>query len=156
LLRTRLLSFGMVLAIGFLLLVSLIVSAALAAWGKYWGGLFAGMEVVLHATNFVLSLVVISVLFALMYKILPSVKIAWRHAWLGAALASVLFTLGKLLIGLYIGKSSIASSYGAAGALVVLLIWVYYSAQIFLFGAEFIKAYTDGPHAARMSTSPPF
>jgi membrane protein len=156
LLRTRLLSFGMVLAIGFLLLVSLIVSAALAAWGKYWGGLFAGMEVVLHATNFVLSLVVISVLFALMYKILPSVKIAWRHAWLGAALASVLFTLGKLLIGLYIGKSSIASSYGAAGALVVLLIWVYYSAQIFLFGAEFIKAYADNPDAARASTSPPF
>jgi membrane protein len=156
LLRTRLLSFGMVLAIGFLLLVSLIVSAALAAWGKYWGGLFAGMEALLHAANFVLSLLVISVLFALMYKILPSVKIAWRHAWLGAVLASVLFTLGKLLIGLYIGKSSIASSYGAAGALVVLLLWVYYSAQIFLFGAEFIKAYADGPDAVRTSPSPPF
>ena len=84
-----------------------------------------------------------------MYKILPSVKIAWRHVWLGAAVTSLLFTLGKFLIGLYIGKSSIASSYGAAGALVVLLVWVYFSAQIFLLGAEFIRAYAtvqEAPH----------
>ena len=143
LLRARLLSLGMVLAIGFLLLVSLIISAALAAWGKYWSGLFFGIEALLHAANFVVSLLVITVLFALMYKILPSVKIAWRHVWLGAGVTALLFALGKFLIGLYIGKSSIASSYGAAGALVVLLVWVYFSAQIFLLGAEFTRAYAS-------------
>jgi len=141
LLRARVLSLGMVLAIGFLLLVSLIISAALAAWGKYWSGLFFGIEALLHAANLVASLLVITVLFALMYKILPSVKIAWRHVWLGAGVTALLFALGKFLIGLYIGKSSIASSYGAAGALVVLLVWVYFSAQIFLLGAEFTRAY---------------
>lgn len=143
LLRVRLLSLGMVLAIGFLLLVSLIISAGLAAWGKYWSGLFFGIEALLHAANFVVSLLVITVLFALMYKILPSVKIAWRHVWLGAVVTALLFAIGKFLIGLYIGKSSIASSYGAAGALVVLLVWVYFSAQIFLLGAEFTRAYAS-------------
>jgi membrane protein len=152
LLRARVLSFGMVLAIGFLLMVSLVVSAALAAWGTYWSGLFGGIEALLHAVNFVLSLIVITVLFALMYKILPSVKIAWRHVWLGAAVASLLFALGKFLIGLYIGKSSIASSYGAAGALVVLLVWVYFSAQIFLLGAEFIRVYAEA-HAPHKSAA---
>ncbi len=164
LLRARLLSFGLVLAIGFLLLVSLIISAGLAAWGKYWGGMFSGMETVLQAVNFLVSLLVITVLFALMYKILPSVKIAWRHVWLGATVTALLFSLGKFVIGLYIGKSSIASSYGAAGALVVLLLWVYLSAQIFLFGAEFTKAVADGAGATAKSAggaprdpgSPPF
>ena len=163
LLRARLLSFGMVLAIGFLLLVSLIISAGLAAWGKYWGGMFSGMEAVLQAVNFLVSLLVITVLFALMYKILPSVKIAWRHVWLGATVTALLFSLGKFVIGLYIGKSSIASSYGAAGALVVLLLWVYFSAQIFLFGAEFTKAVADSAKrlrkvqgAPRDPESPPF
>jgi membrane protein len=143
LLRARLLSLGMVLAIGFLLLVSLVISAGLAAWGKYWSGWFFGIEALLQAANFVVSLLVITVLFALMYKILPSVKIAWRHVWLGAVVTALLFAIGKFLIGLYIGKSSIASSYGAAGALVVLLVWVYFSAQIFLLGAEFTRAYAS-------------
>jgi membrane protein len=143
LLRARLLSLGMVLAIGFLLLVSLVISAGLAAWGKYWSGWFFGIEALLQAANFVVSLLVITVLFALMYKILPSVKIAWRHVWLGAVVTALLFAIGKSLIGLYIGKSSIASSYGAAGALVVLLVWVYFSAQIFLLGAEFTRAYAS-------------
>jgi len=143
LLRARLLSLGMVLAIGFLLLVSLVISAGLAAWGKYWSGWFFGIEALLQAANFVVSLSVITVLFALMYKILPSVKIAWRHVWLGAVVTALLFAIGKSLIGLYIGKSSIASSYGAAGALVVLLVWVYFSAQIFLLGAEFTRAYAS-------------
>jgi membrane protein len=157
LLRARLLSFGMVLAIAFLLIVSLVVSAALAAWGTYWSGLFGGVEALLHAVNFIVSLIVLTLLFAVMYKVLPSLKLAWRHVWLGAAVTSLLFTMGKLLIGLYIGKSSVASGYGAAGTLVVLLLWVYYSAQIFLFGAEFIRAYAGGGNGARFSQkSPPF
>jgi membrane protein len=163
LLRARLLSFGMVLAIGFLLLVSLIISAGLSAWGKYWDDMFLGVETLLQAANFVVSLLVITVLFALMYKILPSVKIAWRHVWLGAVVTALLFSLGKFVIGLYIGKSSVASSYGAAGALVVLLLWVYFSAQIFLFGAELTKAVANGTgpgasgrRAPRDPASPPF
>jgi membrane protein len=139
LLRTRLLSFGMVIAIGFLLLVSLVVSAGLAAWGRYWGNLFPGMEVLLHAVNSLVSIAVITALFALMYKFLPSVKLRWRQVWVGALVSAVLFTIGKFAIGLYIGKSGVASSYGAAGALVILLLWVYFSAQIFLLGAEVIK-----------------
>jgi membrane protein len=147
--RARLLSFGMVLAIGFLLLVSLAVSAALAAWGSYWSGAFAGIEVLLHAANFVVSFAVVSLLFALMYKFLPATPIAWRDVWIGGAVTALLFTIGKLLIGLYLGKSSIASTYGAAGSLVILLLWVYYSAQIFLFGAEFTRAYAQRQHAVR-------
>ena len=141
--RGRILSVGMILAIGFLLLVSLIVSAGLAAWGKYWGGWFGGIEILLHAANFVSSLAVITVLFAIIYKMLPHAEVQWRDVWIGAAVTALLFTLGKFLIGLYIGKSAIASSYGAAGALVILLVWVYYSAQIFLIGAEFTHAYAN-------------
>jgi membrane protein len=141
--RGRILSVGMILAIGFLLLVSLIVSAGLAAWGKYWGGWFGGIEILLHAANFVFSLAVITVLFAIIYKMLPHAEVQWRDVWIGAAVTALLFTLGKFLIGLYIGKSAIASSYGATGALVILLVWVYYSAQIFLIGAEFTHAYAN-------------
>ena len=141
--RGRILSVGMILAIGFLLLVSLIVSAGLAAWGKYWGGWFGGIEILLHAANFVLSLAIITALFAIIYKMLPHTKVQWRDVWIGAAVTAALFTLGKFLIALYIGKSAIASSYGAAGALVILLVWVYYSAQIFLIGAEFTHAYAN-------------
>jgi membrane protein len=148
LLRTRVLSLGLVLTIGFLLLVSLVASAALAAWGKYWSGWFFGVEVALQAANFVLSLAVFTVLFALMYKILPRVKLTWRDVWVGAAVTSALFAVGKFLIGLYIGKTSVASSYGAAGALVVLLVWVYYSSQVFLLGAEFTRAYAQS-HGSR-------
>jgi len=147
-LRTRVLSLGLVVTIGFLLMVSLVANAALAAWGKYWSGWFFGVEVALHAANLVLSLAVFTLLFALMYKILPRVKIAWRDVWVGAAVTALLFSVGKLLIGLYIGKTSVASSYGAAGALVVLLVWVYYSSQVFLLGAEFTKAYAES-HGSR-------
>jgi membrane protein len=148
--RARLLSFGLIVAIGFLLLVSLVVSAGLAAWGSYWSGLFAGVEVILQAVNFAISLVVITVLFAIIYKVLPQTHIEWRDVWVGAGVTAMLFTIGKLLIGLYLGKSSVASTYGAAGSLVVLLLWVYYSAQIFLLGAEFTKAYA-GSHGSRQT-----
>ena len=146
--RTRLLSLGMVLAIGFLLIVSLVVSAAIAAWGTLWGGWFGGMEVLLHVANFVVSVAIVTVLFAIIYKFMPRVAIRWRDVWIGALVTSLLFSFGKFLIGLYIGKSGVESSYGAAGALAVLLIWVYYSAQIFLLGAEFTKVYAES-HGSR-------
>jgi YihY family inner membrane protein len=156
-LRTRLLSLGLVVSIGFLLLVSLIANAALAAWGRYWSGWFFGVEVALQAANILLSLAVFTLLFALMYKVLPRVHIAWRDVWVGAAVTSILFAVGKFLIGLYIGRTSVASSYGAAGALAVLLLWVYYSSQVFLFGAEFTRAYAEShgsrkPEGARPAT----
>lgn len=141
LLRTRLLSFGMILTIGFLLLVSLVVSAVLSAAGKWWGPALAGWESVLQTVNFAASFVIVTALFALIYKILPRVPVAWPDVWIGSAVTALLFTLGKFLIGLYLGKSTIASSFGAAGSLVALLVWVYYSAQIFLFGAELTWVY---------------
>jgi len=149
LLRGRLLSFGMIIAIGFLLLVSLVISAALAAWGTYWSGLFAAIELILQAANFVVSFAVITALFAIIYKFLPQTHIQWRDVWIGAAVTALLFTIGKLLIGLYLGKSTVASTYGAAGSLVILLLWVYYSAQVFLLGAEFTKAYADSHGSQR-------
>lgn len=153
LIRTRLLSFGMILGIGFLLLISLVVSAMLAALGKYWGGLFGGMEFLLHLVNFAISFGVTTVLFAMIYKILPSVRLAWRDVWIGAGVTALLFSIGKFLIGLYIGKSSVASAYGAAGAFVILLLWIYYSAQIFLLGAEFTKVYASR-HGTQRAASP--
>ena len=141
LLRSRVLSFGMILAIGFLLLISLVVSAALSALGSWWAPIFGGWEILLQVVNFVVSLVVVALLFALIYKFLPRAKIGWPDVWIGAAATALLFTLGKFLIGLYIGKSSVASGFGAAGSLVVVLVWVYYSAQIFLLGAEFTWVY---------------
>lgn len=141
LLRSRLLSFGMILTIGFLLLVSLVVSAVLSAAGAWWGPVAAEWAPVLQAANFAASLTIVTLLFALIYKILPRVQVAWRDVWMGAAVTALLFTLGKSVIGLYLGRSGIASSFGAAGSLVALLVWVYYSAQIFLFGAEFTWVY---------------
>jgi membrane protein len=141
LLRARLLSFGMILGIGFLLIVSLLMSAALSAFGGWMGPIFGGWEVLAHAVNFVISFAMVSVLFAMIYKIMPRVKIAWRDVWTGAIVTALLFTIGKFAIGLYIGKSGVASAFGAAGSLAVLLIWVYYSAQIFLLGAEFTWVY---------------
>jgi membrane protein len=141
-LRGRLLSFGMVLGIGFLLLVSLVLSAALSAIGHFWSGALPGWEVLLQIVNFVVGFVVVSGLFAMIYKFLPRCDIGWRDVWIGAAVTSLLFSIGKLLIGLYLGKSSVASSFGAAGSLVIVLLWVYYSAQIFLLGAEFTKTYS--------------
>jgi membrane protein len=141
LLRTRLLSLGMILGLGFLSMVSLVVGAAFAALGSWYGGLFAGFEAVLHVVNFLLPLGFTTVLFAMIYKLMPRAKIAWRDVWVGAGVTALLFNVGKLVIGLYLGKSSVTSGFGAAGSLVVLLVWVYYSAQIFLLGAEFTWAY---------------
>jgi membrane protein len=152
--RTRLLSIGMVLAIGFLLIVSLVVSSAIAVWGKYWSGWFEGMELLLHIVNFVVSVGVITVLFALIYRFLPRIAIGWGDVWIGALVTSLLFSFGKFLIGLYVGKSGMESSYGAAGALVVLLVWVYYSSQIFLLGAEFTKVYAQHHGSQKKSSQP--
>jgi len=148
LLRTRLLSFGLVLGLGFLLIVSLVVSAVLAALGKWWGGWFAGWDVLLEILNFAVSLGIFTLLFAMIYKLMPRARIPWRDVWTGAAVTALLFTLGKVLIGLYLGKSSLASGFGAAGSFVVLIAWVYYSAQIFLFGAEYTWVYAN-QHGSR-------
>jgi membrane protein len=142
LLRTRLLSFGLVLGLGFLLLVSLVVSAAIAAFGKWWDGIFKGWEALLQALNFGISFAITTLLFALIYKLMPRARIAWRDVWVGAGVTAFLFEIGKFLIGLYLGKTSVASGFGAAGSLVVLLVWVYFAAQIFLLGAEFTWVYS--------------
>ena len=141
LMRTRVLSFGMILGIAFLLMVSLVLSAVVSALGDWWG---------LHALDVLLSFCLTTVLFAMIYKVIPRVRIAWRDVWIGAAATAALFAIGKWLIGLYIGRSSTASAFGAAGSLVVLMLWVYYSAQIFLLGAEFTRIYAEehGSHAA--------
>lgn len=140
-LRTRFLSFAMVLGVGFLLLVSLVLSAGLAAIGNYLGDLLPAWGTLVGVLNFVISFLVITLLFALIFKLLPDVKIAWKDVWFGAALTAALFTIGKFLIGLYLGYASVESSYGAAGSLVVFVLWVYYSAQILFFGAEFTQVY---------------
>jgi len=150
-LRARLLTFGLVLTIAFLLIVSLVVNAALAALGN---SLFSGAEVLMQALDFVTSVAVITVLFAAIYKILPDVDIAWRDVWLGAFVTSVLFAIGRLLIGLYIGHSSVASSFGSAGPFVALMVWIYYSTQIFLMGAEVTYVVAQG-HGAAASASKP-
>jgi len=141
LLRARLLTFGMVLGIGFLLVVSLLASAAIAAVGKRYANAFGGWAFVAEALNFVVSFAVITALFAMIYKILPRVRIGWRDVWVGAAATALLFSLGKSLIGLYLGRTGVASGFGAAGSLIVVIVWTYYSAQVFLLGAEFTHVY---------------
>jgi membrane protein len=141
LVRARLLSFGMIVGIGFLLLVLLVVSAALAALARWWTPLLGNTGVLLHALDFIVSLTMVTGLFALIYKILPRVSIGWHDVWIGAAVTALLFTIGKLAIGFYIGRSALVSSFGAAGSVVLLLVWVYYSAQVFLLGAEFTWVY---------------
>ncbi len=140
-LRSRLLSFGLVIAIGFLLLVSLVLQAALTAVSDFLNRTFPLLGVGLPILNFVISLAVITGLFAIMFKYLPDVQISWRDVGVGAFATSLLFTVGKILIGVYLGSSSTASVYGAAGSLVVLLLWIYYSAQILFLGAEFTQVY---------------
>lgn len=134
--RDRFLSFTMVLGTGFLLLVSLAVSAAIASVGSYLSFHWPGREGVWHLANSFATFLVTTVLFAFIYKVLPDIKIAWRDVWIGAAVTAALFTVGKQLIGIYLGTSGIGSTYGAGGSLVVLVLWLYYTAQIFLFGAE--------------------
>lgn len=142
LIRSRLLSFGIILGIGFLLMVSLVFSAAMAALGKWWGPLFSNLEMLAIGVNLIFSFALMTAVFAMLYKFMPRVKIKWRDVWAGATVTALLFTVGKLLIGLYIGKSAVSSGFGAAGSLVVVLVWVYYSAQIFLLGAEFTWVYS--------------
>ncbi len=143
LVRDRLLSFGMVLAIGFLLLVSLMLSAGLTAVSTMFSDMLFGWDLGWQILNAALSFGIITLLFGLIYKILPDARISWGDVWIGAAITALLFTLGKTLIGLYLGNSSVASAYGAAGSFVVLLLWIYYSAQILLFGAEFTQVYAN-------------
>ncbi|MEP6894095.1 MAG: YihY/virulence factor BrkB family protein [Chloroflexota bacterium] len=142
-LKDKFFSFGIVLGSGFLLLISLVVSAGLAAMSNIFVGLTPGWGVITQIINFIISMAVITVLFALIFKYIPDTKIIWADVWSGAALTALLFTIGKALIGLYIGYSSLASTYGAAASLVVILLWVYYSAQILFFGAEFTQVYAN-------------
>ncbi|RYZ10306.1 MAG: YihY/virulence factor BrkB family protein [Myxococcales bacterium] len=137
--KDRFFSFTMVLGVAFLLLVSLLLSALLSAFGHSFAPLLPGGELVWQVCNFVFSLALITGLFALIFKYVPDVEIAWRDVWAGAAVTALLFTIGKSLLGIYLGKASIGSSYGAAGSLVVLVVWVYYSAQILFLGAEFTQ-----------------
>jgi membrane protein len=139
-LRKRLLSVGLILSLGFLLLVSLVLSAVISALARSWGPRDA-TGLVLQTLNFVFSFGLVTLLFAMIYKILPAVYIAWRDVVVGAVITALLFSIGKWLIGLYLGNSAVASTYGAAGSVILVLIWVYYSAQIFLLGAEFTKVY---------------
>ena len=143
LIRARATSLGLVAALGFLLMVSLAMSAALAAFGEQLNAALPFGTLILSTVNFVISLVLIGVLFAAIYKILPDRHLEWRDVIVGAIGTALLFTVGKSLIGWYIGSSAVASSYGAAGALIILLLWVYYSAEIFLLGAEFTKVYAN-------------
>lgn len=140
-LRTRLLSFGLILVLAFLLMVSLVVSAALAVLEDYMGGLWKDATLLLSWLASAISFLVIAVLFGVIYKLLPRIKLSWRDVTIGALGTAAMFTLGKFLIGLYIGNSGVASSFGAAGSMVALLLWVYYSAQIFFLGAEFARQY---------------
>jgi membrane protein len=139
--RNRVLSFAMVLAIGFLLLVLLVVSALLHGIQEYLGHLLPMPGWTVQVLDIVVSFGGITLLFALIFKYLPDVKIRWRDVWLGAAVTALLFTLGKFLLGLYLGRESAGSAYGAAGALVIIMLWAYYSSQILFFGAEFTQVY---------------
>jgi membrane protein len=156
LVRQRFLSFGLVLSIGLLLLVSLILSAALSALGRMMDQALPLPEWVLHVVDFLVSVAATSALFALIFQYIPQAPTHWRHSWIGGAVTAGLFSLGKTLIGLYLGKAGVGSSYGAAGSLVVVVAWVYYSSQIFFFGAEFTHALaqTDRPRRQRAPTQP--
>ena len=134
--RSRFLSFAMVLGTGFLLLVSLVLSTAISAIGQYFVTSRPEMEAIIHIANELVTFLVMTLLFAMIFKLLPDTNVAWRDVWVGALITAVLFTVGKLLIGLYLGKSAIGSAYGAAGSLVVLVVWIYYSAQVLFLGAE--------------------
>ncbi len=156
-LRARLLSFGLILGIGFLLMVSLVISAGLAAWGRWWAPLFGGWPWLLQAVNAALAFVLTTLVFAMIYRFMPSVRVQWRDVTLGALVTATLFTFGKWLIALYIGTTAVASGFGAAGSLVVLLVWVYWSAQVFLIGAEFTRLVAEryGSHAAAAPATRP-
>lgn len=143
LLRTRLLSIGMICGIAFLLMVSLVLGTVMVALGTWWGRHMPGWQFLALALNEAATFALTTALFAFIYKVLPRVSVAWRDVWLGAGVTAVLFTLGKALISLYLGSTNVVSGFGAAGSLIVLLVWVYYSAQVFLLGAEFTWVYAQ-------------
>jgi membrane protein len=141
LVKERVFSFAMVFVMGFLMLVSFLFSAAIAAAGGWLHSRFPGLDGPWNFGNAVVSLMVIALLFALIYRMVPDARITWRDVWLGAVIAAVLFELGKFLLGFYFGRSALASSYGAAGSLIIILVWVFYTAQILFFGAAFTRVY---------------
>jgi membrane protein len=143
LVRTRILSFGMILAIGFLLLVSLVFSAALALMGRWIEPIFGAWYALAALSNALAAFAMVTAMFAVIYKVMPRVRVQWRDVWTGALFTALLFSFGRFLIGLYIGQSGVVTGFGAAGSLVVILLWVYYSAQIFLLGAEFTWVYAN-------------
>jgi membrane protein len=153
-LRARVMSFGIIGAIGFLLLVSLVFGAALSAVGKWGESMFPAGLTVLQWLNTLFAFAMTTVLFAMIYRILPRARIAWKDVWIGSMVTSALFTLGKYLISLYIGQAGVSSGFGAAGSLIVILVWVYYSAQIFLLGAEFTWVYAHR-HGSKAGVAPP-
>ena len=162
-LKARAASLGLVATFGFLLLVSLVISAALTAVGNWLNGFLPGASTILQLTTFVVSLLILTLMFAAVYKILPDRQLTWKDVGIGAFTTALLFTIGKTVIGLYIGNTSPASGFGAAGALVVFLLWVYYSSQIILLGAEFTKVYAihhgsqklfEGSAASTLQTAP--
>lgn len=150
--KQRLFSFGMVLSVGFLLLISLVLSTALSFMGHGLSQILPLPDALLQGLNFIVSIVVIAVVFALMFKYVPNVKVSWHYVIIGAIGTAILFTIGKFLLGLYIGKASVGSTYGAAGSLVAVIVWIYYSAQIFFFGAEFTHVYALAHGHARPET----
>lgn len=152
-LKERFTSFTMVLAIAFLLLVSLSLSAGLAAFNEYLKNFLPGLDIISQVLNFVISFGVITLLFAMIFKILPDVTIGWRDVWTGAVVTALLFTVGKYLIGVYLGRGGVSSWFGAAGSLVIILVWVYYSAQILFLGAEFTKVYAN-KYGSRIAPAP--
>ena len=154
LLKDRFVSLMAVLGTGFLLLISLIISAGLSAIGAALGNFLPVPGFLLQIINFFVSFAIVTLLFAMIYKLLPDISIQWGDVWIGAIIASLLFTIGKFLIGLYLGKSDVGIAYGAAGSLVVILIWVYYASQIFLFGAEFTAVYAHSRGSRLASSSP--
>jgi len=150
--KARLLSIGMVLGIGFVLVVSLVASAGLAAFTKYFEGLLPVPGSLLQAVNFLVSFLGIAIMFALVLRYVPDATLAWRYLWVGAIINALLFTIGKSLIGLYLGRAAVGSLYGTGGSIVVITVWTYYSAQLFLFGAEFTWVYAQhrtSPHTSQ-------
>ncbi len=143
LLRARVLSFGLILGLAFLLMVSLVFGAVITALGRWWSGTLGDWVWLAQALNFGLGFVIIATIFAMIYKLMPRARVEWKDVWVGALVTALLFSLGKSLISLYLGASGVASAYGAAGSLVLVLLWVYYSAQVFLLGAEFTWVYAN-------------
>ena len=154
-LRANLLSMGMVFAMAFLIAVSLVLSTVVATLGKWWGAYLGGWTIVAQILDFVISFGMLTAIFALIYKVMPRAKVEWHDVWIGAATTAALFTVGKILIGLYLGKSSIGTTFGAFGSIAIFMVWVYYSAQIFLFGAEFTWVYAHELGSRRGEQRPP-